>query len=95
MKRLIVAFFLCWFVIPSAYGETISYTSVSGIQYVGEIKNGVMHGQGTLTFVDGTKYVGGWKDNDPWQGAIHNEDGDITGTYAESIWESAKQLHEH
>jgi len=71
MKRLIFTFFLCWFVIPSAYGETISYTSASGIQYVGEIKNGVMHGQGTLTFVDGTKYVGGWKD-----GAMHGQ-----GTY--------------
>jgi len=66
MKRLIFTFFLCWFVIPSAYGETISYTSVSGIQYVGEIKNGVMHGHGP-----------------------------VTETYAESIWEPAKQLHEH
>ena len=37
--------------------------------YVGEFKNGEMHGQGTVTYIEGagsfegTKYVGEWKDD--------------------------------
>ena len=30
--------------------------------YVGEMENRKYHGQGTLTFRDGDKYVGEWKD---------------------------------
>ena len=35
----------------------------SGGYYVGEIKNGQMHGEGTLTFEVGAKYTGQWKDD--------------------------------
>ena len=28
--------------------------------------NGVPHGQGTYTWSDGSKYVGEWKDGNPW-----------------------------
>jgi hypothetical protein len=46
----------------SAYGETISHTFDNGDKYVGEVKNGTMHGQGTYTWADDNKYVGDWKD---------------------------------
>ena len=39
--------------------------------YVGELRNGVPHGEGTLTFPDGGKYVGEFK-----EGKIHGQ-----GTY--------------
>ena len=32
-------------------------------QYVGEYKDGKMHGQGTYTWASGSKYVGEWKDD--------------------------------
>ena len=34
-----------------------------GDKYVGEYKDGLMHGQGTYTFANGEKYVGEYKDN--------------------------------
>ena len=39
-----------------------TYASAKG-KYVGEWKDGKIHGQGTYTFSDGDKYVGGWKKN--------------------------------
>ena len=32
--------------------------------YVGEYKDGNIHGQGTFTFADGGKYIGEWKDGE-------------------------------
>jgi hypothetical protein len=46
----------------------------AGNNYVGEWKDGKLHGQGTYTFADGNKYVGEWKD-----GKFH---GQGTYTYA-------------
>lgn len=34
-----------------------------GDKYVGEWKNGIMEGQGTLTYANGDKYVGEFKNN--------------------------------
>ena len=31
-------------------------------KYSGELKNGLLHGQGTYTYVNGSKYVGEFKD---------------------------------
>ncbi len=42
------------------YGTYISYT-VGGVSYEGEWDNGVFHGQGTLTFANGSKLVGEFK----------------------------------
>lgn len=39
-----------------------SYSYSKGVIYIGQWKDGYMHGQGTLTYKDGTKYVGEWKD---------------------------------
>jgi len=45
----------------------------------------VNHGQGTFSFLDGTKYVGEWKDDDPWNGADYDEDGNVTATYTDGV----------
>ncbi len=31
--------------------------------YTGQLVNGLMHGQGTATYADGSRYEGGWKDD--------------------------------
>jgi hypothetical protein len=51
---LIISFvFLCNFgCVSTPYGS----------KYVGESKDGKIHGQGTLTLPDGSKYVGEWRD---------------------------------
>ena len=41
-----------------------TFTSLDGLKYVGEFKNGIYHGQGTFTFSDGRKYIGEWKDGE-------------------------------
>ena len=58
MKRLLPILLLVFSVGVGA--ETISHTFPSGDKYVGEVKNGKFHGQGTYTWVDGKKYVGEW-----------------------------------
>ena len=55
MKRLLSIVLFC-VLVPCAYGETINYDG--GDKYVGEVSNGVPHGQGTYTFASGDKYVG-------------------------------------
>ena len=58
MKRLLSIVLFC-VLVPCAYGETINYDG--GDKYVGEVSNGVPHGQGTYTFAHGDKYIGEWK----------------------------------
>ena len=58
MKRLLSIVLFC-VLVPCAYGETINYDD--GSKYVGEVSNGVPHGQGTYTFANGDKYIGEWK----------------------------------
>lgn len=60
MKRLFAIVFLCGFLIPSAYGETINFDN--GDTYVGGVSNGIPHGNGTYIWSDGRKYVGRFKD---------------------------------
>ena len=63
MKHLFAIVFICGIFIPYAYGETINYDS--GDKYVGDVSNGVPHGQGTYTLANGDKYVGEFKDSLP------------------------------
>jgi hypothetical protein len=58
MKRLLSIVLLC-VLVPCVYGETINYDD--GGKYVGEVSNGVPHGNGTYTFANGDKYIGEWK----------------------------------
>ena len=60
MKKWLAIVGFCVFLTPCAYGETINYDN--GDKYVGDVSNGVRHGQGTYTFASGEKYVGEWKD---------------------------------
>mgnify|MGYP002173165235 CR=1 FL=1 len=77
MKRLILIFVLCGLLLPSAYGRTISHTYSNGATYVGEVKGGKKHGQGTYTTAGGPKYVGEWKDGKAHgQGTYTNHNGD-------------------
>ena len=64
MKRLLSIVLFC-VLVPCAYGETITHTFDNGDKYVGEVKNGKWHGQGTFTWADGAKYVGQFKDGLP------------------------------
>ena len=60
MKRLFAILLLFVFT-PCVYGEIIYFAN--GSKYVGDVSNGLMNGQGTVTYTDGAKYVGEWKDN--------------------------------
>ena len=44
-----------FFVTGNAWSETINYSN--GAKYVGQVKNGLRHGKGTVTFTGGEKYV--------------------------------------
>jgi hypothetical protein len=63
-----------------------------GSKYVGEYKDEKkMHGQGTYTWANGDKYVGGWKDNKKYgQGTLTYTD----GTVKEGLWKNDKFLGE-
>ena len=53
-------------------------TPIKDTVYVGELRNGVPHGEGTLTSPDGEKYVGEFKDNKyHGQGTFTWANGDI------------------
>ena len=46
--------------------------------YVGELKDGKPHGQGTCTYADGDKYVGEYRDGKPHgQGTFTYPDGRV------------------
>ncbi|HHZ79246.1 MAG TPA: hypothetical protein EYN57_09995, partial [Candidatus Lambdaproteobacteria bacterium] len=49
--------------------------------YTGKWKDGNKQGKGTLTYTNGSKYVGNWKDNKKNQG---------TFTYGKGEWEGDK-----
>ena len=53
--------------------------------YVGETHNDVPDGQGTFTFPDGRKYVGEFRDNNPWNGAVYDTDRNVKGTASNGV----------
>ena len=52
-------------------------------EYVGEWKNGITHGQGIFTSYAGRKYIGQWKDGNPWHGNVYDENGVVVAFYLE------------
>ena len=50
-------------------------------KYVGEIENRKPNGQGTHTYSNGEKYIGGWKGGMPWIGTKYNKNGEILGKW--------------
>jgi len=54
-------------------------------EYVGEWKNGTIHGQGIFTSYAGRKYIGQWKDGNPWHGNVYDENGVVVAFYLEGV----------
>ena len=49
--------------------------------YHGGVGNGVPSGLGILILPNGNKYVGKWKDGNPWNGTEYDKDGKIISKY--------------
>ena len=45
--------------------------------YKGEVENGVPNGQGSFTFISGSKYIGEWRNGDMWNGTSYYKNGNI------------------
>ena len=54
-------------------------------KYVGDIENGGPNGQGTLTFPDGIKLEGEFKEDEPWNTTGFDKDGNIFGKYVNGV----------
>ncbi len=68
------------------------YRYPSGAQYIGQFRNGEIHGIGTCKYSDGSKYQGEWQHRYP--------DGKGTKTYADGtkrtgLWKKGKPVDEH
>ena len=78
-------FFVVVLLVFSVYGRVA--LGETGSQYVGELQNGRMHGQGTYTYVSGAQYIGDWKDDKRHgQGTVTTPDG---GQYV-GAWRDGK-----
>ena len=49
---------------------------MNGNEYIGEWKGGKKHGKGALTFPNGSKYVGGFKNGSYGDGTRYNAQGE-------------------
>jgi len=52
------------------------------VKYIGEFKDGTFedrqpNGQGTITYPNGRKYVGEWKNKEKWNGIGYDKNGDF------------------
>ena len=56
-------------------------------KYEGQVENGKPNGQGTYTFSDGNKGVGGFRYNKPWNITHRDKNGNIIGKW----WNGVKQ----
>jgi len=86
-------------VIGQETGVLYQYETSSGIQwktfgdgkvqpkYKGEIKNGKPNGQGIYTYPDGRKYVGEYKDGQPWNGTGYNKNGEIVVRFVNGVYQ--------
>ena len=92
MKRLILIFVLCGLLLPSAYGETISHTFDNGDKYVGEVKDGKTHGQGTYTWADGRHLLGEWKLGIPWNAVQYGSSHQFLGSFKDGVPQDIRYL---
>jgi len=53
--------------------------------YAEEWKAGTKYSQGSYTFADGSKYVGEWKDGNPWKGTEYDKDGNVNATFSDGV----------
>ena len=84
----------------NVYEDQITMEHMGGT-YIGEVSDGVPHGHGTLTFADGTKYVGEFRGQKFWYGAKYDNSGRLIATYSAGVEEEnvdlgpqIKALHE-
>ena len=52
----------------------------------GEWKDGFVDGQGTYTFSSGTKGVGEFRKDKPWNVTEYDKNGNISGKYVNGEW---------
>ena len=76
MKKLILItatfFIINIYALPQCPSDTAAkwhncfgtYTFTGGEKYVGDWKDGALHGQGVFTNRNGKKYIGGWKEGE-------------------------------
>ena len=57
----------------------------NGDKYEREYQDGGIHGQGTLTFLDGRKYVGEFKGGNFWNGILYDKDGKYKWKYVKGV----------
>jgi hypothetical protein len=54
--------------------------------FVGEEKDDKRHGKGTLNFYDGRKYVGEFKENEPWNITVYDKTGNLIEKVVNGEW---------
>ena len=54
-------------------------------KFEGEFKDGEPNGQGTITFSDGNKGVGEFRENKPWNLTTFDKDGNYKWKYVEGV----------
>ena len=75
----------------NVYEDQITMEHMGGT-YIGEVSDGVPHGHGTLTFADGTKYVGEFRGQKFWYGAKYDNSGRLIATYSAGVEEENVDL---
>ena len=54
-------------------------------QYKGDAENGKPNGLGIMTFPDGRKYVGEYKNGEVWNGIVYDKNGNIIGNWVNGV----------
>lgn len=92
-KTLLMIFFVFLLLALTIGCSTVTEGTISLPEgtYTGQIKNNIPHGEGTLTYPDGTEYVGQWKDGkEHGQGIVRwRVDGDTawySGEWVDGKW---------
>ena len=54
--------------------------------YKGEVENGEPKGKGIETFPNGEKYVGEFKENEPWNISVYDKNGNLIEKVVNGVW---------
>ena len=61
--------------------KTKTKVKQSKFRYVGEKKGGLAHGQGSVSFKDGSKVVGEWRNDQIFNGEMYDKHGNVIAIY--------------